>query len=370
MRETPGWKIIKEAIQVLGGEATYKEITEYILTRWPDKNVKMILTEIIACTVNHKSRVHYKTKRERIANRPYDFLYQPTPGVGRVEWYEPEKHGLWGNKLGADGQLHVRCLDQEEAATILLAPQPPKKAWVSRASHESRAERLANALKRKLELSEPLDLRNIPSYQSLPLCILAAVFLVRAARSSTTNVVEQYCRHYGIKEQRVDLFKLPPKDEQEPVSAFVEKITRMGSRAFATDILGNLQLASPRSKILKSEVALRLARTLRTYKVEYLQDVGEIQGKASFENAILSIPGQGSGIVIRYFYTVAGLDSFVKPDWVILRFLRERLGRTFSKNEAQVLLGEISQILKSEYPYLTTNILSWKIWLHQRRPVV
>jgi hypothetical protein len=110
MSDIAVWEMVKEAIQALGGKATYAEIIEYVIDKWPSTKPRNILTEIFACTVNHHARIHYKAKEEGLADKPYDFLYQPRHGVGYVEWYEACRHGTWGNMRGPSGKLVVTCL--------------------------------------------------------------------------------------------------------------------------------------------------------------------------------------------------------------------------------------------------------------------
>ncbi len=377
MADITVWERIKEAIQILGGRGTYLEITEHILSKWPGTDPNTIRSEIIACTVNHHTRIHYKAKEPGIANRPYDFLYQPKRGIGFVEWYEPGKHGIWGNKRGEDGKLHVVRLDEEQGAlTLTLEPFPQKIPSPPRAIrreippcpafHGDRLVRLLESLRSTLNLSEPLNPEEY-AYQSLPLCILDAVFSINAKYESTRNVVERYCRHYSLRRVREDPLCLPPVEEQEPVSAFVEKIIQLGPEKFAGTVLANRQRTSTRSGIMKSEAALRFAQVLKLHKVEYFQDVEKIQGKESFENAVMAIQGQGTGITVRYFYMLAGSNDLVKPDRMILGFLRDQLGENLSKDEAQRVLSEACNALESEYPHLTTKTLDHHIWRYQRQ---
>ena len=377
MTDITVWERIKEAIQALGGKGTYLEITEYILSKWPNTKSNTLQSEVIACTVNHHTRIHYKAKRPGIANKPYDFLFQPERGIGYVEWYEPDKHGIWGNKRGEDGKLYVTRLDNEQAALmprpvgpspVVPSPCRATKRNVSPGSisHGDRLARLIEGLRSKLDLSEPLNPEEY-AYQSLPLCILDAVFSINAKYESTRNVVERYCRHYRLRQVRKNPLCLPPVEEQESVSAFEEKIANLGSEKFAGVVLANRQRTSTKNGIMKSEAALRFAQVLKHHKVEYFQDVEKIQGKEDFENAIMEIPGQHTGITVRYFYMLAGSDDFVKPDRMILGFLRDQLGEKLSQDEAQRILSEVSNVLKSEYPHLTTKTLDHHIWRYQRQ---
>ncbi len=376
MTDITVWERIKEAIRALGGKGTYLEIIEHILSKWPGTDPNTIRSEIIACTVNHHTRIHYKAKEPGIANRPYDFLYQPKRGIGYVEWYEPDKHGIWGNKRGQDGKLHVVRFDDEQgASTPAMEPFPQKIPSPPRAiqreilscpaSHGDRLARLVESLRSTLNLSEPLNPEEY-AYQSLSLCILDAVFSINAKYESTRNVVERYCRHYRLRRVREDPLCLPPVEEQEPVSAFVEKIVNLGPEKFAGTVLANRQRTSTRSGIMKSEAALRFAQILKLQKVEYFQDVERIQGKEDFEKAVMAIPGQRTGITVRYFYMLAGSDDFVKPDRMILGFLRDQLGERLSQDEAQMFLSEASNSMKAEFPHLTTKTLDHHIWRFQR----
>jgi hypothetical protein len=371
------WERIKEAIQALGGKGTYLKIIEHILSKWPDTDPNTIRSEIIACTVNHHTRIHYKAKNPGIANNPYDFLFQPKRGVGYVEWYEPGKHGIWGNKRGEDGKLHVVRFDDDKGSLApaiepfsqnVFSPRRARKQVISPcpASHGDRLTRLVESLRSKLDLSERLNPEEY-AYQSLPLCILDAVFSINAKYESTRNVVERYCRHYSLRLLRKYPLYLPPVEEQEPVSAFVEKIVNLGPEKFAGTVLANRQRTSTRSGIMKSEAALRFAQVLQAQKVEYFQDVESIQGKTGFENAVMAIPGQRTGITVRYFYMLAGSDDFVKPDRMILGFLRDQLGERLSQDEAQKVLSGASDALKPEYPHLTTKTLDHHIWRYQRQ---
>lgn len=231
---------------------------------------------------------------------------------------------------------------------------------------------LQNCLDKLLErLKVTLDFSTPPvseeyAYQSLPLCVLDAIFSINAKYESTRKVVIRYCDHYGLQKVRKDPNTLPPIEDQESLSAFIGKINALGVEEFAKTVLANRQRTSTRKGILKSEAVLRFAQVLQAHKVEYLQDFGTIQGNESFEKAIKEIPGQGSGITIRYFYMLAGSDDFVKPDRMILGFLKEQTGRSCNPDQAQELLSRAANALRNEYPYMTPKLLDNLIWMYQR----
>ena len=109
VRKPPVWQKVREAVKALGGKTTNKAVVALILNHYPGTNVNTIRQQIIFCTVNHSTRIHYPgNKKPRVANTRYDFLFRPEPGSGQIELYEPEKHGKWEIHKGINGSLGVR----------------------------------------------------------------------------------------------------------------------------------------------------------------------------------------------------------------------------------------------------------------------
>lgn len=113
-KRPPVRQMIKEAVENLGGKASYSEIKDYIWKKYGDVNEGTINCQIISCTVNHPSRIHYPVNQKpRKANDPnYDFLFSPTKGI--VELYDPEKHGTWEIRMDDTGKLIVAQTGLEE----------------------------------------------------------------------------------------------------------------------------------------------------------------------------------------------------------------------------------------------------------------
>jgi len=111
------WQMIKEAVESLGGKASYSEIKDYIREKYGDVNESTMNCQIIVCTVNHPSRVHYpENKKPRVTNSRYDFLF--STGRGRVELYDPEKHGMWEIRRDEYGKLIVAQAGLEELPEV------------------------------------------------------------------------------------------------------------------------------------------------------------------------------------------------------------------------------------------------------------
>lgn len=100
------WQMIKEAVEVNGNKSTAIGIRDWILEHYSDVDVNSIFNQIIICTVNHPSRVHYReNNRPRRCTALFDLLYRTGPG--KVEMYDPRIHGNWEIIQDEKGVLHV-----------------------------------------------------------------------------------------------------------------------------------------------------------------------------------------------------------------------------------------------------------------------
>src|SRR5436190_5388400 len=104
----PVWKMIKEAINALNGKATYPEIKNYINNKYDNVREGTINCQLIECTVNQPSRIHYQeNSKPRICDTEHDFLF--SIGRGQVISYNPQEHGIWEIKQNEFGAL---CINQ------------------------------------------------------------------------------------------------------------------------------------------------------------------------------------------------------------------------------------------------------------------
>jgi hypothetical protein len=108
--------MVREAVEGLGGQASYSDIHSYIKRKYGDVNSNTITTQIIVCSVNHASRVHYpENSKPRVANARYDFLFNT--GRGQVEQYDSQKHGIWEIREDETGKLQVSRYDSLDVIT-------------------------------------------------------------------------------------------------------------------------------------------------------------------------------------------------------------------------------------------------------------
>lgn len=128
----------------------------------------------------------------------------------------------------------------------------------------------------------------------------------------------------------------------------------------------NRHRTSTRGGILKADALLRFAQALRSFGVEYLQDVPPVAQSKPFESAVRSIPGQRSGISLQYFWMLAGSEAFVKPDRMVVRFLESALARPVGIAEAVGLMRQASSQLNTEFPNMNPRLLDHEVWKYQR----
>ena len=103
----PVWQLIRDAMQHFNREVTYAELREFVLAQYPDVNKTTLNCQIIVCSVNHHSRVHYsENKKPRVCTGDHDFLYNTDWGC--VAPYDTALHGTWEIYQREDGTLSVR----------------------------------------------------------------------------------------------------------------------------------------------------------------------------------------------------------------------------------------------------------------------
>ena len=219
---------------------------------------------------------------------------------------------------------------------------------------------LAEACKQQLPL-EHTTLSKSYYYDSLPLCAIDAVFSIGVRYTSVQNVVQHYCDRYRLRQYNLQRDAL---GDTHTISQLIAHITENGVEQSADVLFCNHQRTSSRNGILKAEAVLRFAKVLQRYQIERLSDYRANGLCADAEKEILAIPGQKSGLALRYFHMLAGDDTQAKPDRHVLRFLNGVLGQTVSVQQAYVLLKEVVERLQPDYPHLTVRLLDYTIWNH------
>jgi hypothetical protein len=203
-------------------------------------------------------------------------------------------------------------------------------------------------------------------YNSLPLCVIDAVFSPMIRYSKTRQIVIDFCNKAGIKRLREHGSPYPPVEEQFSLDHFLDIHEERSFEEIAVQFYNSRHRTSTRSGILKSEACYRFARVLRDYEVNYFQDLPPLIGDKGLELSLKKIPGQKSGVTTKYFYMLAGQEDYIKPDRWITRFTESCLGRQVDSREAYHLIMSAHEYLAIDFPTLTPRELDHEIWKHQQ----
>jgi hypothetical protein len=201
-------------------------------------------------------------------------------------------------------------------------------------------------------------------YRHLPLCVIDTVFSIGSRYAATRNTVRRFCTRFAL--EPTNPRHPEPAPDQLSIADFLAIYADYGVQRMAEEVYQNRQRTSSRNGILKAEAALHFAQAIAAFDVNRFEDVARIFENEAFEARIRQIPGQRSGVSLRYFYMLLGSQNHVKPDRMILRFLQAALGRTPNIQEAHDLVVVASMILRADIPYLTPAALDHLIWAYQR----
>lgn len=224
---------------------------------------------------------------------------------------------------------------------------------------------LSHMCEQNLDLNTPLSEEYF--YAHLVCCVLDAVYSIGARYTSTRQVPIRYCQAFGLQRLRPKGTEPQPEQAQQKLSVFVHRFETMGLEAMLSQVLQNRQRTSTNNGILKAEASLRFAQVLVHFGVETFQQIHQVQGQAKFENAIKAIPGQSSGICLRYFYMLAGEENEIKPDRMVLRFIERHLGRSLHPNDAADLIREVCTELNARGHQISLRSLDHAIWQSETR---
>src|ERR1035441_9554247 len=195
---------------------------------------------------------------------------------------------------------------------------------------------IASAVKNDLDLTSRSEQT---AYQSVTLCVIDAVYSINVRYEQVTNVVDRYCEEFGLAKERVRNDVLPERIEQDAVTRLLSRMNPLGDEKFARDVFQNSGRTSTKNGILKARAVRLFAEALATNGVEYLQDVTSVLDSVSLERAVKRIPGQGSGISLKYFFMQAGIEELIKPDRMIQHYVESVLHRSVDIRECPELLA-------------------------------
>lgn len=195
-------------------------------------------------------------------------------------------------------------------------------------------------------------------YGHLILCVIDSVFSIGVRYQSVKNTIDHFCDYYKIE-------KFP--EENELTNSHFLRLMEQSTKDDLTEkIFQNKQRTSTMNGIRKSEAVLLFLKTLIKYGVESFKDLDKVLNNDEFEKSIKEIPGQRSGISLKYFFMLSGSEDFIKPDRMIIRFLEQYSGKKLSLNDCQLVLTEVCINLNKMGFKLTPKKLDNLIWNYQR----
>ena len=224
-------------------------------------------------------------------------------------------------------------------------------------------EKVVECCQQKLGLSTAEERDPIP-YQSVPLCVIDAVYSVRAPYESVRDSIGRYCNFFGVQERREEKNTLPQREAQESVGVFLDKFKDRSPEKFADEIFKNPRKTNGK---LKSEIVFGFASSLASLNVEYLQDVPVAVTNDDFEKEIRDLFGVGEWSY-KYFLMLCRLEDYVKVDTHVRKFVRDCICWRANPGHIECLLEEAHKILVTNYPGLTLRLLDHEIWLYSTDP--
>jgi hypothetical protein len=224
--------------------------------------------------------------------------------------------------------------------------------------NEEIIEKVENFCSEKFANKKDFVLPDEYNYGHLPLCVIDSIFSIGVRYEGVQNTIRRFCNYY-----KIDSFS---KKNQLTTTGVLKLIGQISINELTEKVLQNRQRTSTNNGILKSEAVVLFLNILQKFKIETFGDIGKIITSEQFENEIKKIPGQKSGISLKYFFMLAGSDDLIKPDRMILRFLENITKQKLSLNSCQLILTTVTERLKNKGFSITAKKLDNLIWSYQR----
>jgi hypothetical protein len=202
-------------------------------------------------------------------------------------------------------------------------------------------------------------------YASLPLCVIDAVFSIGVKYETTEATVDRVCDRLGWP--KLASSRAGRGEGPQGLTDLLHAHEGLTAEEAAAQIYGNRQRTSTKSGILKAEAVRLFAEALRTAGIDSFADITPDRMELA-EALVLGLPGQGSGIAFDYFRMLAGDDSFIKPDRMVLRFVATALDLPAEPNPrlSSVLVRLAARELARRGHNWTPRALDYAIWVRQR----
>ena len=208
---------------------------------------------------------------------------------------------------------------------------------------------------------------NLSFPHSLPICILDAVYSIGIRYKSARTNWCKYTEHYNIKSDVMSNHENDEPDKTEhTISDFLNNFRKINDfDKFLEETGMTRQRTSPRNGILKIEACVKVAEIMNQHGINTVTDFRLYKNKEALDRDILSVRGQGSGIMLKYLYMLAGYSNLCKPDRMMHRFVK-RYYPDAKESEIQKLLESAVDNLKGNYPNMTVRWLDNAVWKYEK----
>lgn len=183
-------------------------------------------------------------------------------------------------------------------------------------------------------------------WTSLTYCIVDAVWSLGSDYDAVViKMVNNVASVFDDRSPTILAKSALPKDPV-PLKRFLERFQQTESLIEVT----NRQLTSTRNGARKAEVVRQQAMRLHDAGVDTLADAQELLDDPArteeVDRALVGLPGDGQyGIRRGYFWMLVGDESRVKPDRMVLRWLRAHGSEARDPATAAVVLREVADHL-------------------------
>jgi hypothetical protein len=209
-------------------------------------------------------------------------------------------------------------------------------------------------------------------YASLAHCFIDAIFSMGVKYPSVTNVVTRWCAKSGWECYRSD-----PSSEHT-VTEYLAAVHSYSDQELAETVFDNrCRTSIYDGGILKAGATRLFAGVLHRHGIDTIADMRQHMENPALDEALMMLPGQTSGICLRYFKMLAGGANFIKPDRWICRYVAAQTGETTARKgqrtpevspaRAEALLLAAIAELQQTHPTITPRLVDYAIWSKARR---
>ena len=207
-------------------------------------------------------------------------------------------------------------------------------------------------------------------YAHLPLALVDAIYSIGVRYGQVEQAVQHFAHISKWTVHRPLNSSFPEVSIQRSVSELLAAFDSLPSGQEYHTLFSNKGFVNPASSspTRKANVVRDAALILQRRQIEVFQDLLCEDKIAGFEDEFKSLPGQSSGVALRYFKMLTGTENEIKPDRWIIRFLYETVGRRPTPDEAVKLICCAADELRQRgFQSVTPRLVDHLICSRQKR---